>query len=424
MKIETSQNNRLGTAVRFFTHKSGLTVKMCKLEDFKSAYAIISTKYGSADNCFKVADEEEFTKVPDGIAHFLEHKLFQNEEGTDAFALFSQTGANANAYTSFEKTAYLFSCTSNFKKNLEILLGFVTKPYFTKESVEKELGIIGQEIQMYEDDPGWNVYINALNGMYINNPVKVDIAGTQESISQITSELLYRCYNAFYDLRNMVLTVVGNFEEQEVIGVCDQILQEKPAFNVQKASVSEPKSVAKNYIEKKMDVSIPHFQLGFKLDDRGEKNNELDSVYCEILLDVIAGESSPLYRKLYDSGLINDAFGSETFAGRDYFGYFFGGESNNPEMVRDMIFAEIQRICKEGIDEKLFEASKRALYGRYVTIFDKPSALASFITSCEFADIEIYDIIEQVANAKLEDVIKLIERTDVENTVLSVIHPY
>ncbi len=424
MKIETSRNNRLDTTVRFFTHKSGLKVKMCKLEDFKSAYAIISTKYGSADNCFKVADEDSFTKVPDGIAHFLEHKLFQNEEGTDAFALFSQTGANANAYTSFEKTAYLFSCTNDFKNNLEILLGFVTKPYFTKESVEKELGIIGQEIQMYEDDPGWNVYVNALDGMYINNPVKVDIAGTQESISQITPELLYRCYNAFYDLRNMVLTVVGNFDEQEVVDTCDKLLEEKTTFNVQKATVSEPKHVSQNYVEKKMDVSIPHFQLGFKLDDRGEKNNELDSVYCEILLDVIAGESSPLYRKLYDSGLINDAFGSETFAGRDYFGYFFGGESNNPKKVRDMIFAEIQRIRNDGVDAKLFEASKKALYGRYVTIFDKPSALASFITSCEFADVEIYDIIEQVANAELKDVVKLIERTNIENTVLSVIRPY
>ena len=424
MKIETSHNDRLDTTVKFFTHKSGLRVKMCKLENFKSAYAIISTKYGSADNCFKIADEEKFTRVPDGIAHFLEHKLFQNEEGTDAFTLFSQTGANANAYTSFEKTAYLFSSTTDFSKNLEILLGFVTKPYFTKESVEKELGIIGQEIQMYEDDPGWNVYINALSCMYINNPVKVDIAGTQESISQITPELLYRCYNAFYDLRNMVLTVVGDFEEQEVVDACDKLLKEKPSFNAQKATLSEPNFVAQNYIEKKMDVSIPHFQLGFKLDDRGEKNNELDSVYCEILLDVIAGESSPLYRKLYDSGLINDVFGSETFAGRDYFGYFFGGESNNPETVKDMVFEEIQRIGREGVDRRLFEASKKALYGRYVTIFDKPSALASFITSCEFADVEIYDIIEQVANAKIEDIVRLIERTDIQNTVLSVVRPY
>ena len=424
MKIETMRNDRLNNTIRCFTHKSGLKVKMCALQDFKSTYAIISTKYGSADNCFKTADETEFTKVPDGIAHFLEHKLFQNEDGVNAFDLFAKTGANSNAYTSFDKTAYLFSCTSRFKENLEILLGFVTKPYFTKESVEKELGIIGQEIQMYNDDPDWNVYFNALDCMYVNNPVKVDIAGTEESIAQITPEHLYRCYNAFYDLRNMVLVIVGNFDEKEVIDACDAILKETPALNVQKANALEPQNVNYNYKEQKMDVSMPHFQIGFKLDDRGEQNNELDSVHCEILLDVIAGESSPLYRRLYDSGLINDAFGSETFAGRDYLAYIFGGESNAPQNVRDLIVEEIERIRREGIDEKLFTACKKALYGRYVRIFDKPSALAAFIVSCDFAGVKIYDIINSVASATVKDMMDIIDRTDTNNMVLSVVNPY
>lgn len=424
MKIETIKNDRLNNTIRCFTHKSGLRVKMCALEDFKSTYAIISAKYGSADNCFKTADDAEFTKVPDGIAHFLEHKLFQNEDDVNAFDLFSKTGANANAYTSFDKTAYLFSCTSRFRENLEILLGFVTKPYFTEESVQKELGIIGQEIQMYNDDPDWNVYFNALDCMYVNNPVKVDIAGTEESIAKITPELLYRCYNAFYDLRNMVLAVVGNFDEKEVIEVCDAILQEKPPLNVQKAAVFEPKNINHSYKQQKLDVSMPHFQLGFKLDDRGEQNNEFDSVLCEILLDVIAGESSPLYRKLYDSGLINDAFGSETFAGRDYLAYIFGGESNDPKKVRELILQEIERIRNEGINEKLFTACKKALYGRYVRIFDKPSALAAFIVSCDFAGVKIYDIIDRVASATVKDLMDIIDRTDANNMVLSVVNPY
>lgn len=424
MNIEMIKNDRLNNSIRYFTHKSGLRVKMCFLEDFKSTYAIIGTKYGSADNCFMVDGETEFTKVPDGIAHFLEHKLFQNEDGENAFDLFSQTGANANAYTSFEKTSYLFSCTNRFRENLEILLGFVTKPYFTKESVEKELGIIGQEIQMYNDDPDWNVYFNALDCMYVNNSVKVDIAGTEESIAKITPELLYRCYEAFYDLRNMVLTVVGNFDENEVIEVCDNILVEKPTKNVKRFFTDEPRSVACSYKEQKMDVSMPHFQIAFKLDDRGEKNNELDSVLCEILLDIIAGESSPLYRRLYDGGFINDAFGGETFAGRDYIAYLFSGEAADPEKVRQMITDEIARIRREGIDQKLFTASKKALYGRYVRIFDKPSALASFILSCAFADVEIYDIIERVANATVDDVTDIINRTDLDNTVLSVVSPF
>lgn len=424
MKIDVIKNDRLNSSVRYFTHKSGLRVKMCFLENFKSAYAIIGTKYGSADNCFKMDDETEFTTVPDGIAHFLEHKLFQNEEGENAFDLFSKTGANANAYTSFEKTSYLFSCTSRFKENLEILLGFVTKPYFTKESIDKELGIIGQEIQMYNDDPDWNVYFNALDGMYVNNPVKLDIAGTEESISKITPELLYRCYGAFYDLRNMVLTVVGNFDENEVISTCDEILVEKPARNLQKFLPQEPRCVSCNYKEQAMDVSMPHFQIAIKLDDRGEKNNELDSVICEILLDVIAGESSPLYRKLYDGGFINDAFGGETFAGRDYIAYLFSGEAEDPQKVYQMVLDEIERLKVEGIDQKLFTASKKALYGRYVRIFDKPSALASFISSCAFAGVEIYDIIDTVANATVDDIMNIITRTDAKNTVLSVVNPY
>ena len=169
---------------------------------------------------------------------------------------------------------------------------------------------------------------------------------------------------------------------------------------------------------------MPHFQIAIKLDDRGEKINELDSVICEILLDVIAGESSPLYRKLYDGGFINDAFGGETFAGRDYIAYLFSGEAEDPQKVYQMVLDEIERLKVEGIDQKLFTASKKALYGRYVRIFDKPSALASFISSCAFAGVEIYDIIDTVANATVDDIMNIITRTDAKNTVLSVVNPY
>lgn len=415
------ENKALKSQIKVFTHKSGLKVKMSRIPSFKSAYASISTKYGSADNSFKVVGENSFTAVPDGIAHFLEHKLFQNEDGVDAFELFSETGANANAYTSFDKTSYLFSCTDKFRQNLEILLGFVTAPYFTDQSVQKEQGIIGQEIQMYNDDPQWRVYLNALDCMYVNNPVKIDIAGSIESISKITPELLYNCYNAFYDLHNMVLSVAGNFDEQEVCDACDSILRKKPSLEVKKACTDEPLDVNCKYRKQKMDVSIPHFQIGFKLDSRGETQNELDSVYAEILLDVIAGESSPLYRKLYDEGLINDSFDSETLVGRDYFALFFGGESCAPEKVKELVCEEIDRLKKDGIDYELFSASQKALYGRYVRIFDKPSALADFMTSCEFAGTEIYDITSCAANATADDVKKILDRIDTQRSVLSVI---
>ena len=193
-------------------------------ENYSSTYAIFGTNYGSIDTKFKRSDKDEWTVVPEGIAHFLEHKLFESED-LDAFERFAKTGASANAYTSFERTGYLFSCSANFKKNLEILLDFVQNPYFTQATVEKEQGIIGQEIDMYKDAPDWEVMFNCLRTMYHNLPVRIDIAGTQESIAQITAKTLYGCYDNFYNLHNMVLAVAGNADVDEIVEVADKVLK-------------------------------------------------------------------------------------------------------------------------------------------------------------------------------------------------------
>lgn len=205
-------------------HKSGLKIFVMPKENYKSTYAVIGTKYGSIDTCFKRSDKADFTRVPEGIAHFLEHKLFESEE-LDAFTRYAETGASANAYTSFDKTCYLFQCSDRFEDSLRILLDFVTHPYFTKETVEKEQGIIGQEITMYYDVPGWMGTFNLLRCLYKNHPVRIDIAGTVESISQITDKLLYDCYNTFYNLNNMALAVVGNVDPERVVKICDEMLE-------------------------------------------------------------------------------------------------------------------------------------------------------------------------------------------------------
>ncbi|WP_312640611.1 EF-P 5-aminopentanol modification-associated protein YfmH, partial [Hydrogenoanaerobacterium sp.] len=219
-------SERLGENYVKIKHSSGLTMLLCPKPQFSSAYALFGAEIGSIDTTFKTSKDNDFVTVPAGIAHYLEHKLFESEDG-DAFERYAKTGASANAYTSFDKTAYLFSCADNFKESIEILLDFVTHPYFTEETVRKEQGIIGQEIKMYDDNPDWRVLFNLLGALYVNNPVRVDIAGTVESIAEIDADLLYRCYNTFYNLNNMVLVVAGNFEIDTVLEAADRIL--KPA---------------------------------------------------------------------------------------------------------------------------------------------------------------------------------------------------
>ena len=224
-------------------HPSGLTILLYPKENCSTTYAIFGTRYGSIDNCFQRSDEPAPETVPEGIAHYLEHKLFESEDG-DAFERYAKTGASANAFTSFESTCYLFSCTDKLYESLEILLDFVQSPYFTEQTVQKEQGIIGQEIKMYDDDPSWRVMFNYLKAMYHSHPIKEDIAGTVESIAKITPELLYRCYNTFYNLGNMVLALAGNFDKEKVLEVCDRML--KPAEPVSVRRVfSQPDSIVR-----------------------------------------------------------------------------------------------------------------------------------------------------------------------------------
>ena len=224
MEKQIVKNERTGEQYTYVKHPTGLDIYIWKMEDYSTSYALFGTKYGSINTKFRTKNEKDFITVPNGIAHYLEHKLFENED-CDVFSLYAKTGASANAYTSFDKTCYLFSCTDNVYESLEILLSFVQSPYFTEETVQKEQGIIGQEIRMYDDNAGWRVFFNMLQGMYHNHPVKIDIAGTVESIAQINADLLYQCYNTFYNLNNMVLSIAGNIDEDKILEMCDKLLK-------------------------------------------------------------------------------------------------------------------------------------------------------------------------------------------------------
>lgn len=392
-------HERLNEKYYKIKHSSGLTVFVFPKQDYKSSYAIYGANFGSIDNHFKVDGQE--IRVPDGIAHYLEHKLFESEDG-DAFTKYAKTGANANAYTSFEKTCYLFSCSSSLEENLRILLGFVQNPYFTDETVAKEQGIIGQEIRMYDDAPDWRVMFNLLENMYHNHPIKIDIAGTVETIAEITPEKLYQCYNAFYTPHNMALCVVGNAKPEEVLNLVDSMVKPMPEKKVERIYPDEPLDIVKDYVEQTFPVSIPMFQLGFKADG-SVKLDEKQAAGCEVALFALASNSSPMYKQLMDAGLINESFCYEQVEMPGVNAVLFSGESQNPRRVAEIIKNQVSLALKNGIDPEEFEIAKKAVYAQYAAQLNSVQAIGGGLIGCEFSGRELFKCVDAISDITLDD---------------------
>ncbi|MBE6740895.1 MAG: insulinase family protein [Ruminococcaceae bacterium] len=408
---------------RYFeiNHPSGLKIFVMPKENYSSTYAIFGTNYGSIDTRFKRSDCDEWTEVPEGIAHFLEHKLFESEE-LGAFERYAKTGASANAYTSFDKTCYLFQCSDNFKESLKILLDFVQNPYFTAQTVEKEQGIIAQEIRMYLDEAGWMSMFNLLKCFYHKHPVKIDIAGTVESIAQITDKLLYSCYNTFYNLHNMALAVVGNASVEEVLEVCNEYLKQSEELSIEKSFEDEPREIVQSYIEHNLEVSVPVFSFGYKEACEKPIPDFRDYIETNILLEVIAGKTSPLYTELFEKGLINNTFSKEYFTGYGYESVIFEGESERPEEVAKAIKEEIARIKNEGIDAELFESVRRSLYGKEIMSFNDIDNIANSMIACEFNNWNMFDAVNIYRDITASDIEKrLSSMMDEQFSALSVV---
>lgn len=421
MNIKEVRNELLNEKYYDIDHPSGLKILVMPKENYSSTYAIFATKYGSIDTMIQMSDGS-FKEIPEGTAHFLEHKLFESED-LDAFERFAKTGASANAYTSFERTGYLFSCSANFKKNLEILLDFVQNPYFTQATVEKEQGIIGQEIDMYKDAPDWEVMFNCLRTMYHNLPVRIDIAGTQESIAQITAKTLYGCYDNFYNLHNMVLAVAGNADVDEIVEVADKVLKPVDGKMAQRKVIDEPEEVIDNYIEEKLSVATPQFMFGFKESWDTPERTTKEEISMEILLDMISGQSSELYKRLFDGKLINNSFGFEYFTGFGYSCVLFAGESNDPKKVAEEIVGEIGKFRETGFDETAFERTKKKLYGRMIMGMNDIEGLANNMAVSYFAGEDVFTDFEIFKTVTLDDVNDIFKKTLDENrSVLSVIN--
>ncbi len=409
-------------------HDSGLKIAIMPKRGYSKSYAIFGTHFGSVDNLFSAPGKTEKTVLPDGIAHFLEHKLFEQPDGSNVFESYAKHGANANAYTSFHVTAYLFESTQDVEENLGILLDFVQKPYFTDENVAKEQGIIGQEIGMYDDDPDWQLMMGFLGGMFYEHPVRIDIAGSVESISKITKETLYDCYHTFYNLSNMCLFIIGDVDPEKLGDFIDERLLQKERADgeIKRFYGSEPLSVYQKEVRKKLDVSVPMFMLGFKDPDCGyegkallKKDLEL-SIICELLF----GKTSPLYTELYEGGYILGGMDSET-ACEVLYGYVsLVGESRQPEKVRDMVFEGIKKVQQTGLCEADVERVRRAMTGQYIRQFNNLNAVAHQYIAQVFNDISLFDFPAVMADITLDDLNKRLRSYfDPERSVLSVIEP-
>ncbi|MCL2077902.1 MAG: insulinase family protein [Oscillospiraceae bacterium] len=422
MEKNIVKNKRVREEYKIIKHPSGLTICLYPMKGFASAYALFAAKYGSVDTTFKTNEDGDFVTVPEGIAHYLEHKLFENDE-CDAFQLYARTGANANAYTSFDKTAYLFSCSQKFEENLEILLNFVQEPYFTDESVEKEQGIIAQEIKMYKDDPDWRVFMNGLQALYHNNPVRIDIAGTAESIAKIDKDLLYRCYKTFYNLNNMVLSIAGNFDVEKTLEICDRLLKPTADLGLEAVFPEEPAEVKTHETVQKLTCSMPLFNIFFKFPAFSGRENTEKYIIYNIILETVLGKTSAFYEKALNDGIINNDFAVSALNGRGFFALSASGESKDPRRVLAEIKKALKNAKENGLPEKEFENVRKMTYGEFVAVLGSVSSTATFMMDAYFQGNNMFDMFEITANLTYKDAMKLLAELDEENACISIVEP-
>ncbi|NEU29311.1 insulinase family protein [bacterium LRH843] len=382
--------------------ENGLNVYILPKEGFNKTYATFTTKYGSIDQRFIPLNGQEEIQVPDGIAHFLEHKMFEDEQG-DVFQDFSKQGASANAFTSFTRTAYLFSSTTNVEKNLETLIDFVQHPYFTDESVEKEKGIINQEITMYDDNPDWRSYFGVINNMYKTHPVKIDIAGTIKSISHITKELLYTCYETFYHPSNMLLFVVGPVVPEEIMGKIRENQRKKEFTSpkpIKRFFEDEPAGVATKKEVITMPVQTPKCLVGFKEKDATRQGKELltRELSISILLDMMFGQSSASYQAIYEEGLIDESF-SFDYSAEEGFGFtIIGGDTKHPEKLTEKIKEVIEVFKQTTLSEELVKRTIKKKIGSFLRSLNSPEYIANQFTRYQFNDMHLFDVVPTLEN--------------------------
>ena len=406
--------------------ENGLNIIIIPKANTIKKYVIWGTNFGSIDNRFIMPQTNEEVFIPDGVAHFLEHKMFEQKNGRNSLDVLMALGLDANAYTTNDHTAYLFECSSDkFYEGLDELMDYVQNPYFTDENVEKEKGIIGQEIMMYDDDPGFKLYLNTMDCLYHKNAVKLDIAGTIESISKIDPDVLYKCYNTFYHPSNMTLVVCGDFVPEELLEeIKKRLLPKENQGEIKRIYEQEDDTINMDKKEENMEVRTPIFMIGIKDKLPDSEDIVKKHIAIEIILNMILGKSSNLYKELYNKGELLAEPDLEYEFSKQYAHILIGGQSKNPENIYKSFKNEVKKLKEQGLNDEHFERMKRKLYGDYVTEYNSVANIARMFLADSFKKINSFDYIEKfntVTKEFAEQVLKEVFNED--KMALSIIKP-
>lgn len=420
IKFEKREDKFIDEVLYHGVHESGVNVYVMPKKGYDKCHAMFATRYGSIESKFE--KDGEIINIPDGTAHFLEHKLFEEEDG-NVFDKFAVLGASANAFTNFTSTAYHFSATSNFYESLGVLINFVQNPYFTKQSVDKEQGIIGQEIKMYDDDPNWQVYFNVLGCLYNECYVKYDIAGTVESIATIDKDILYDIYSVFYHPSNMVLFIAGDVDINDVSECIEKHLKKiQPQTSpVKRIYPIEKEEIACDYVHRTLDVAVPLFTLGFKdtQTDLSGKALLKKEIEMDILLEMLFSKSSDIYKTLYEQSLINDSFDADYECHEEYAFTCITGESKNPSKVRDII---IDKLSKVELSTEDYERAKKVVWGNYIRTYNSTESIGYVFVLHLLTKINYFDFKEVYETISFDDIKARKERNlDIKKSALSVV---
>ncbi len=409
-KIIHKENIALRESYDLVKHKSGLSIYVIP-KCMTTAYALFGTHYGAIDNCFRLEGESDFFSVPDGIAHFLEHKMFESEDGSDTNERFAMLGASANAFTSADMTAYEFSCTENFYDALAVLLDYVTHPYFTEENVKKEQGIIGQEISGCHDNPHRRLYEAILSLLYEKSNIRIPICGTHDSIAKITPELLYRCYNTFYQLSNMALVVCGDIETKKVVAVADAVLPESKSTKIERYFEADRYFPTKKRKSVSMPIGTPLFAIGFKdVTLFATPEEEMRRVLImRLLTELLFGTSTEFYGRMYEEGLLTPSFSGGYESTREAAFYLLFGESQDPEAVYERTLAMLRERKKNKPSVEDFLRLRRAVYAEHIRVFDSTESIADEFLADLFAGVDLLEVGELLSSITYEETMAVLD---------------
>ncbi|MCE5089551.1 insulinase family protein [Staphylococcus devriesei] len=389
--------------------QNGLRLFIIPKKGFQKTFVTYTTQFGSLDSTFKPHNEDQMITVPDGVAHFLEHKLFEKDGDEDLFTAFANDNAQVNAFTSFDRTSYLFSATDNVDSNIIRLLNMVETPYFSKETVDKEKGIIAEEIKMYQEQPGYKIMFNTLRAMYHNHPIKVDIAGSVESIYDITKDDLYTCYETFYHPSNMVLFVVGDVDPEHICSLVEAHEAQRDKTNqpnIQRGSVDEPLEVVTPFVKEEMKLQSPRLMLGFKNKPYVETPQRYVQRDLEMTLfyELVFGEETDFYQMLLTEDLIDESFGYQFVLEPTYSFSIITSATQQPDKLKDVLLSELLKYRGNLQDEEAFNLLKKQFIGEFISSLNSPEYIANQYAKLYFEGVSVFEMLDIIENITLESI--------------------